>query len=241
MDINNQLLIQGFSAFAGAFFAFIFLRLAEFLSKVYQRQVKHYNSLVNLETQINEIGGIINDDLYIIPEFIRVIKSGHVYFNNLRSIPIDKSHYENLYDLDLINILFSFNYQVRKINDDLDTASRGYEKIESAYTQKNITPADYVLNCNNLASQLTVMHLFLTKLLEENTKLMARVRLEIKKDISLGTRLQFLFTKSKGAKITKQELKKEEKKLELEIEETKRKSKKEIDDALKEAGLTRPS
>ncbi len=240
-SLSNQIVIQAFSAFAGAFFAYLFTRIADFFSKVYQRQVKHYNSLVNLETQLNEIGGIINDDLYIIPKFIKAIKAGHVYFNKLRSIPIDKSHYENLYDSDLIDILFSFNYLVRKINDDLDTSNRGYEKLESALTQKLITSVDYVLSCNNLAHLLTVTNLSLTKLLEENTNLMARVRLEIKKDMPLGARLQFLFVRSKGAKISKQELEKEKKILELEIEESKHKSRKEIDDALKEAGLTRPS
>jgi len=105
-DFNNQILIQGFSAFAGAFFAFLSLRLAEFFTKLYQRQVKHYNSLVLLETQLNENGGIIHDNLYILPNFIRVISSGNIYFNNLRSIPIYREHYENLYDLDLLNELF---------------------------------------------------------------------------------------------------------------------------------------
>lgn len=110
MDINDQLLIQGFSAFAGAFFAFLFLRLAEFLSKVYQRQVKHYNSLVILETQLNELGGIIHDNIYLIPFFRNAITSGNIYFSKLRQLPIDRSHYENLHDIDLINDLFSFNY-----------------------------------------------------------------------------------------------------------------------------------
>lgn len=39
MNATTELLIQGFSAFAGAFFAFLFLRLAEFFSKIYQRRL----------------------------------------------------------------------------------------------------------------------------------------------------------------------------------------------------------
>ncbi|MFA6602893.1 MAG: hypothetical protein WCT01_03765 [Candidatus Shapirobacteria bacterium] len=236
-NISRELFTLGFSAFAGAFFAYLFTRIADFFSKVYQRQVKHYNSLVNLDTQLNEIGGIINDDLYIIPEFVRVISSGHIYFNNLRPLPIDKSHYENLYDLDLINILFSYNYELRKINDDIDTVSRGYDKIESAFTQKNITPEEYLYNCKNLAATLVVQKLFLTKLQDKTTRLIARIRIESKNDMPLGTKLQSLFTKTNGPKITKAEIDTELKKLEKEIEETRTSSRMEIDETLKEAGL----
>lgn len=232
--IGRELVILGFSAFAGAFFAYLFTRFADFFSKIYQRQIKHYNSLVNLETQLTEIGGIINDDLYVIPEFIKVITSGHVYFNNLRPLPIDKSHYENLYDIDLINLLFSYNYELRKINDDIDTVTRGYDKIESAYTQKNITPEEYLYNCKNLAAQLTIQKLFLTKLQDKATRLIARIRIEIKKDIPFGTKLQSFFIKTNGSKITNLELDRELKKLKKEIEESKTISRKEIDDTLQE-------
>src|SRR3972149_10931324 len=168
MDINDQLLIQGFSAFAGAFFAFLFLRLAEFLSKVYQRQVKHYNSLVILETQLNELGGIIHDNLYLIPPFKQGITSGNIYFSKLRPLPIDRSHYKNLYDIDLINDLFSFNYQLRKLNDDIDSLTDGYAEIKNAYIQHNIQKPDYLINAQISAQLLTALEVFL-KDMEERT------------------------------------------------------------------------
>ncbi len=230
---TQELVIQGFSAFAGAFFAFLFLRIAEFLSKLYQRQVKHYNSLVILETQLNEIGGIIHDDLYILPNFIRVIRSGNVYYNNLRPIPIDKSHYENLYDLTILNELFTYNYQVRKLNDDMETASSGYQDIKNALIQKNITHQDYIVNTNILAENLKQIEIFLADLEERTVKLLARIRVQMKYDIPLGTRLMGWFIRSHGANLSEKEIKKEEDKLNKEIEETKTKSQKEIEEILK--------
>ncbi len=230
---NYELTIQGFSAFAGAFFAFLFLRLAEFLSKLYQRQVKHYNSLVILETQLNEIGGIIHDNLYILPNFIRVIKSGDVYFNNLRPIPIDKTHYENLYDLTILNELFTYNYQVRKLNDDMETASVGYQDIKNALIQKNITHQDYIVNANILAENLKQIEMFLSDLEERTVKLLARIRVQMKYDKPLGTRIMSVFIRSYGASLNEKEIKKEEEKLDQEIKETKTKSQKEIEEVLK--------
>lgn len=142
-QLTSNVLIQGVSAFAGAFFAFLFLRIGEFLSKLYQREVKHYNTLVILQTQLNEIGGIIHDNLYILPQFQVVIRSGNIYFNNLHTIPIDRTHYDNLYDIDLKNDLFEYYYKIRKINDDIESATSGYQDIKNAFIQKHIEKPDY--------------------------------------------------------------------------------------------------
>ena len=231
IDSQTGLLIQGFAAFTGAFCAFLFLRLNEFLTKLYQREVKHYNSLVNLETQLNEIGGIIHDNLYILPNFIKIIRSGNVYFNNLHSIPVDKSHYQNLYDLNLLNDLFSYNYQARKLNDDIKTVTAGYQEIKKAFIQKNINKNDYLVNSQILAKNLKLIEIFLINLQKKTIKMLARARIKIRHDKPLGTKLQSLFILS--SKIEKQELKNEIIKLNKEIEETKTTSQKEIEEVLR--------
>lgn len=229
----NQIIIEGFSAFAGAFFAFLFLRIAEFLTKLYQREVKHYNSLVLLETQLNEIGGIIHDNLYVLPNFIRVIKSGNIYFNNLHILPIDKSHYDNLYNLDLMNTLFSYQYQTRKLNDDMTTATLGYTDIKNALIQKNIEKQDYIINAESMATNLKQIEIFLTELQNETVELLAKVRVQMVYDKPLGTKLQSLLIRSSSKKIKKEEIKKEKEKLLKEIEETKTQSQKQIEEVIK--------
>lgn len=233
MDINNQLLIQGFSAFAGAFFAFLFLRLAEFLSKVYQRQVKHYNSLVILETQLNELGGIIHDNIYLIPFFRNAITSGNIYLSKLRQLPIDRSHYKNLHDIDLINDLFSFNYQLRKLNDDMDSLADGYADIKNAYIQHHIQKQDYLINAQISAELLTALEAFLGETESQTVQLMAKVRLMSKKDVPLGTTVARWFIHTSGSSLKKVDIDREAEKLLKEIEETKTQSQKEIEEVLK--------
>lgn len=233
MGINDQLLIQGFGAFAGAFFAFLFLRLAEFLSKVYQRQVKHYNSLVVLETQLNELGGIIHDNIYLIPFFRNTITSGNIYFSKLRQLPIDRSHYENLHDIDLINDLFSFNYQLRKLNDDMDSLADGYTDIKNAYIQHHIQKQDYLINAQISAKLLTALEAFLGDTESRTIQLTAKVRLMLKKDVSLGTTIARWFIHTSGSSLKKVDIDREAEKLLKEIEETKTQSQKEIEEVLK--------
>ncbi len=233
MDINDQLLIQGFSAFAGAFFAFLFLRLAEFLSRVYQRQVKHYNSLVILETQLNELGGIIHDNLYLIPPFRTAVTSGNIYFSKLRQLPIDRSHYKNLHDIDLLNDLFTFNYELRKINDDIDSLADGYTDIKNAYIQRHIEKQDYLANAQISAEHLTALEAFLGDIEDRVVQLMAKVRLMLKKDVPLGTIIARWFIHTSGSSLKKADIDKEAGKLLKEIEDTKTQSQKEIEEVLK--------
>ena len=230
---NQELLIQGFTAFAGAFFAFFFLRLAEFFSRVYSRQVKHYNSLVILETQLNELGGIIHDNIYLIPYFRDAILSGKIYFSKLRQMPIDRSHYENLHDIDLINDLFTFNYQLRKLNDDIDALGDGYSDIKNAFIQHHIDKNDYLINAQISAQHLTTLEMFLSDMEKRTVQLIAKVRLMSKRDVPLGTKIARLFIHTSGTKLKKGDIDKEAKKLLAEIEETKTKSQKEIEQVLK--------
>lgn len=239
-NLNSQILIQAFSAFTGAFFAFLFLRLAEFFSKIYERQVRHFNSLIILETQLNELMGIISDNIYLIPFFKTSITSGNIYFSKLRFMPVDKSHYGNLHDLELINDLFSYNYQLRKLNDDLESLTDGYSDIKNAYIQHNIQKQDYLINAQISAEMLITLEIFLKDMEKHTIQLMAKVRLMSKRDAPLGTRIARLFIHTSGSKLKKNEIENEVKILRKEIEEIKRSSKMEIDNALKKANLSRP-
>ena len=230
--MNNGLLTQIFGSFSGAFFAFIFLRLAEFFSKLYERQVKNYNSLVNLVNQLNEIGGIINDNLYIIPGFIKTIDTGNVYFTNLHTMPINKEHYANLLNLEIINDLFSYNYQVRKNNDDIETVSRGYNDVKNALIQKNISHEDYKMNASEIAKNLKVLEKFQKDLQWEAIVLVAKVRVRIKHDQPLGSKIMSTFFWKTRLNLKKQEIEKEIEKVTLEIETNRKKSKEEIERVL---------
>lgn len=230
---NYVLLTQGLSAFAGAFFAFLFLRLAEFLLRVHQRKVKNYNSLVLLETQLNELGGIIDDNLYLIPSFRKAITSGHIYFSKLRQLPIDRSHYENLHDVSLINDLFTYNYRLRKINDDIDSLAGGYADIKNAYIQHHIQLQDYLANAEFSSELLKSLEAFLKDTEARTTKLQAKIRLMLKRDMLLGTKILRLFIHTSGASLKKADIDKEEEKLLDEIEDTKSRSHEEIEEVLK--------
>lgn len=240
MSIESELLVQGFAAFAGAFFAYFFTRVADFFGRVYQRQIKHFNSLVKLEQQLNEIGGIIDDNLYVIPPFRSVLESGNVYYNNLHIIKVDQTHFDDLHDVDLLNSLFVYQYEVRRNNDDISTFTNGLHMLTSALMNKGITHDEYKVNALLLAEQMRTIEAFHKRLQDNTIQLLSRVRVQIKMDVPLGTKLQRLFIHTAGdtGKITKKMVKDERKKLEKELKKSRAESRKEIEQIRKENNLS---
>lgn len=228
------LLISGFGAFAGAFFAFIFLKLADFLIRIHQRKMKHYNSLVLLETQLNELLGIIYDNVSIISSFKEIINSGKIHFGKLRQVPIDRSHYSNLQDVTLKNNLFSYNYKLRQLNDDIDNITNGYNDIKNALLQKNISYEDYLTNVKFTVGFLIKLGKYLKNINEQTIELLVKVRLMCKKDLPLGTKISRWFIRQSGSNLIESDLDEEKKKLLNEIEIIGNQSQKEIDDILGE-------
>ncbi len=220
------LLAPGFGALAGAFFAFIFLKLAEFLTRVHQRKVKHYNSLVLLETQLNELLGIISDNIYTISSFKEIINSGKIHFGKLRLIPIDRSHYSNLLDVALKNDLFTYNYKLRKLNDDIDNITNGYTDIKNALLQKNISHEDYLVNVKFTADFLTKLGKYLKSIYDQTIGLLVKVRLMPKKDLPLEKKFLRWFIRKSGSNLSKSELDEETKNFLMKLKKQKIEAKK---------------
>lgn len=229
LTFNQEIVSSIAGGFAGAFFALIFLGISSFIAKILTRKVIHYNSLIILETQLNEMIGIIKDNAYLMPPFREAIKNGNIYWSRIRVIPVDKSHLNKLADLDLINDLFEFDYKVRKVNDDIENLTTGYNELKDAYIHKYINVEHYIINAKITAEQIELLEIFSDDILEDLIKLLVKVRILIEKDKPILTKIQEKLNKASGDKITVNEFKKERTKMEKELEESSRKSKEQID------------
>jgi len=185
---DSLFISETLSAFTGAFFAFLFLRLTSFLEKYYLRQRKHYNALTSMEILLDEMVGVIKDDIYLLPDFRRVIVSGNVYASLLQPLPLEKRYYEKLHDIKLINDLYKLNYDIRRLNDDIDNSNTWYLKLRDLYTSRQISRDDYIINSQIIAENLKVLESALNMLFQDVIKLRAIVTLRLDFDKPLLTR-----------------------------------------------------
>ncbi len=225
---SKDFAITVLNGFWTALFAFIFLGLSSIASKVFGRELKHYNSLVNLETQLNEMIGVIKDNIYVMKGYKTVILKGNIHWGNLRPIFIDKSHYENLHDINLINRVFSFFYQVRKINDDMENLQAGYNDLKNAYIQKQIRVEQYVENARRICEVLDDLEDFSEELFDELLSLLTRVQIQIRKEKPLTAIINEALIYTTGDKITLSEFETAKKRIKSELETSAKESAEQI-------------
>ncbi len=233
IDNNKDFTVTVLNGFWTALFALLFLGISTIMNKITTRERQHYNALVNLGTQLNEMIGVIKDNLYVIEGFREGIVKANIFWGNLRSIQVDKSHLENLYDIDLINKVFSFYYQVRKINDDMENLQNGYNDLKNAYIQKYIKVDQYVENAERISEKLQELALFNEQLLEDLLVLFARVRIQVEKDKPFTSWVLEKVIYISGPLITVKELDNEVTKLEDELDDTSRISSRQIEKVAK--------
>ena len=237
IENNANYLNNAVGAFMGAFFAFLFIRIGEVLTKLYERKNKHYNALVGLERACNEYLNIISDNIFVINDFITISKSAlgknqpFVYFNELHELSVDKEITLNLANIDLINETFSFEVGIDKMNNSIRATNRFYSDIKGAFIQRNIDFETYKANVLILMGKLEELKSFLLSLQEEDKKICAIARI-LMKDRPLIIRLINLLVKNKITHDMETGIPDEIKKLEKEIAITQEKSKEKINQIL---------
>lgn len=179
--INNAI-----GAFMGAFFAFLFIRISEAFTKIYERENRHYNALVRLEHICNGYLNIISDNIFVIDDFIDIAQKAvqndkrFIYFDVLHEFSIDKEITLDLANIELINEVFSLEVGVKKMNYSINATNRFYTDIKNAFIQKNIDFETYKINVNKLIEKLIQLKSFLTDLEKEDKRVLAISRILMK-------------------------------------------------------------
>jgi len=219
------------SAFMGAFFAFLFIRLGEALTRFYDRQVKHYNALVELEQACGRYLNEISDNIFVINDCIKIANDnkGSLFFfaNRLDVFSIDNSLTLCLHNVDLVNEVFSYNIDMDKLNKSIEPVNRHYDDIKNNFLKKSINADTYLANVQIYLEKLVELRGFLTKL-EEKTKKLAVLSRILLRDKPFLTWLIQIISKTRLTDRIKKQVPDELKKFEVEIDEGKKQSREEI-------------
>lgn len=221
---------DGVGAFMGAFFAFLFLRLADGLTKIYERKIKHYNALVELDFVLNKNRQEIANNLFIIKQTrtnlaeSRRINSIVENPQGLRDISTREELLLKLFGKDIINAVFSYFVGVETINKDLQTTEKFYRNIiDKSLTHNN--PSVYINNITELEKHFGVLQKFLNDLMKKTNNVLARVRIDLRRK-TLFTKVLSFVMRGHG-KASEIEIAKEEKIIEAQVEEIRKESQEE--------------
>jgi len=180
---NKKTADSFYGAFLGAFFAFLFVRISEALTRLYERQTKNYNALIQLEHHLNKCLGLIGENFFVTKDFKRVFGEPRqpndptrLYRNEFAQVPLEYGLLPSLTNIDLVNELFFYNGSIRKLNATMENLAKVYDTTRAAFLEGRITEENYYGNVARLLGGFDVLERFLNASVEETDKIAAAVR-----------------------------------------------------------------
>lgn len=232
--------------FRGAFFAFIFsiiffaftrslFKIAEQYGKRKQK-IKNYNiALFNIEIYTNEIGNIVNDNIYLLRDFLKLIESKTFNKGSLTTISKISIDLTTIPNINIVNEILIYNSRITKLSFDISNSNEFQRELTKELRgQKEETP-EQKFELNNLIENKQNLLLFQVAFQEELINFITRVRL-IRNTLNLDKTVFFKNLKSLDAISEKEEkFKNEKKKIVSQLEADREKDKKRIEEIINES------
>jgi len=171
------------AAFAGAFFAFLFVRLGDSFERVRQRKVLGFNTLVAVERRLSMSLSEIGDNQQVVANFVTRMSepldggAAKLHFFSLPGIvTFPEGRTTDLTNLVVLNDLLSWTIHVRKTNSSLGVLGDSYSRLRERYLAGDIDPAAYGSNVSDIVSLCRPLQRHLDMFFEETCDLLAKVR-----------------------------------------------------------------
>lgn len=173
--------------FAGAFFAYLFLRFGDALKKLYDRKESNYTSLVKLQHYFNDCLNATSDNIFITNDSAAVFSEEHLasgsaplYMNVFHQYAIDRDTITKLTNLDFLNEVYSMNVSLNKMNQSLASIDRAYTLFREALLAKNIDLVTYQANARRYRERCVEIRGFLQQLQGDLIRLFSVANLLLK-------------------------------------------------------------
>ena len=162
------------SGFIGAFFAFIFFQIAESLKKKRERKRRHFNAVVSLQHILNGYISLSYTNIDSLKKILYTFKNrkeneAPINYIHLYPYELRKDVSIDLYNLDLVNDLTQFNFDLEKINYTIESFEQNHSDLRSSLLAKSIHPQDYIGYISTIIDGMEDLELFLVHV-EKNTR-----------------------------------------------------------------------
>ncbi|MCK4655129.1 MAG: hypothetical protein KAU01_11865 [Candidatus Cloacimonetes bacterium] len=174
------------AAFAGAFFSFLFVKLAENFSNIHDTKKLHYYSLLKIQTiltnHLDEIPANIEQVNSIINIEKETEKNIFITANKPLRIEFDQSVILNLKNSDITNELMLYICNLRRYNAVITNTNEIHSLLRNSLIQKIIGIDTYKRNFEVISSTFKDINNFLEELNIDRRRIFCMVRIRIQKD-----------------------------------------------------------
>lgn len=221
-------------AFFGAFFAFLFLRIADWLRAFTARRRRAREVLVRLQHRLNALLSALDDNAYIIDGFRNGIEKSRpntdifVWHSRLQDVGTLDPGYIELLDVGLINDHFVLDTHLYKLNKSMETINYAYGDVKNALIAGRMTTDNYMRNLENVQSNLAELRQHIAATMEEVKANIAAGRVFLRKVKWLAPILRWV-VRRKDSVWFETRFERELKRLDTEIEQVKKESRERLE------------
>jgi len=205
---------QFWGLFLGAFFAFIFGLIMDYLIKRRDRFKEHWNSLVHLDRLLNNHIDAIGTVKTTGDTIVRILKDGALVGSRFIKFKEIDPIFLKLADIELVNKYFSYNLSIGRFNEDFSMIDRALTRFEDTFLAGKVV--DKTSNDFLISSWEDVLLGKLDDLRSDALDLLARVRLSLEMTKDRGY-IYEIFGDWKELYFSHEEVDREKGKIEAEI------------------------
>lgn len=179
------------AAFAGAFFAFLFLRIADRGKDKRAKRKDNIKALSKIQLICNENYNFLNDSVYSIEQILKVFKEARerkqspFSENRIDKITNDKNILLDLLNNDFVNDYFSYTIMVEKHNNDVESINHFHESMKMARLTGQITPENYMDNMARFEDNIKIFRKFCFDSMDTTETIIAKCRVLMKDETTL--------------------------------------------------------
>jgi hypothetical protein len=181
---NPKTLESVSGAFAGAFFAFMFVRLGDALNRIFARAERNQTALIRLQHYVNDCLNTNNDNIFVAEDAIRTFAETEfaagklpIFMNVPLKYLIDREVPLGLTNVDFVNDVYSLNVDLNKLNDSLATIDRANSELRTALLAGTIPHEAYLVNARRTRERYREVNGFLHATHDQLVEALATARL----------------------------------------------------------------
>ena len=182
-------------AFAGAFFAFLFLRFFDRGKEKRAKRRENIKALCRIELICNENYNFLNNSVYSIDQILKIFKEARernqspYSENRLDKITNDKKILLDLLNNNFVNDYFSYTIMIEKHNNDVESINHFHESMKMARLTGQITPENYMENMTRFEDNIKMFKNLVFDSMNMTEEIIAKCRVLLKDETTFFRRI----------------------------------------------------
>jgi hypothetical protein len=206
MSLTMAIVISLLSGLAGALIPVVVQPYFNHRKRLYNRTLRHVDSLVRLELRLLDIDAALHDNKQAFDIIVKGYKASQVSMQRLIPLELEDVFFQDLFSQKFKNDLYQFRYKVRRVNNDIDNFNHNYDLLTKAVLLDELDHGKIAAKFSGLLIDEKILMTAFEELQMECQRLLAHSKLRAQKDKVMLMRYRSWILQRRLKTVTDQEV-----------------------------------